>query len=268
MTRETLACCASTTVGRSGLPRSGKEKKMNLVRHLTFIATLACLALFATPSAAACTGAPVMTGSIGSQSATASGVEFIGSIQKHATQPQAWTVGSNFGSATIGFGAPSGVQILTGTSCFTALGESPPGTGDCPSTGWSASRLYSVLMPVTYDASAIPITRVMINGTKVFELYGVAAVGSISSTTQQFFSGVARIRQDTGSNSHLYFEGWNKVNEVFSWKSVPVRFTSPCGWDEGENDEEWDMETSNRIQLRDRKLRILERKTKAKGDGK
>jgi hypothetical protein len=33
-------------------------------------------------------------------------------------------------------------------------------------------------------------------------------------------------------------------------------------WGEGENDEEWDMETSNRIQLRDRKLRTLERKTK------
>lgn len=179
-----------------------------------------------------CTGPAVMTGAIGTKSVVAHSIEYITSIQKHPTLAYALTVSTNFGSTTVSFGAGSGVEILTGAACFTAYGEYPPGTGDCPSVGYTAGfgqRITSVGMPLTFDANGVAVTRVMINGTKVFEFRGVSALGSFNTGTQQFFDGVARIRQDTGANSRLYFEGWNLVNGVFSWKSIGTRFVNDCG---------------------------------------
>lgn len=204
----------------------------------TLFALLASLALAVSvsrPAAAVpppCTGAPVMTGSIGTKSAAAPNAEYITAIQKHPSIAYALTVSSNFGSTTVSFGSGAGIEILTGSDCFTSLGEYPAGTGDCPSvgyTGGAGQRITSVNMPLTFDGAGIPVTRVIINGTKVFELYGVSALGSFNTGTQQYFDGVARIRQDTGANSRLYFEGWNKVNNVWSWKSVGARFSNSCG---------------------------------------
>ncbi len=215
-------------------PLTERRETDMLKRSLLLTLFALAFVLLAPPASAqtppVCTGAPILTGTIGSQSSSSPSAELINSIQKHVTQSYSWTVSSNFGSATISFGAASGVQILTGSACFTAYGQASPGTGDCVGTGWTGAPVTKVFLAQTTDAAGIPITRVMLNNVKAFELYGLGVSGSISATAQTFSEGIARIRQDTGSNSRLYFEGWHLVNGVYTWKSVPARFFTDCGY--------------------------------------
>lgn len=189
------------------------------MKALVTLLTLAVVMITGSASALTytCTGAPVVTGTAGSKSASAPNAEYLTYGLPWAGEDYSFGAYTNYGGpAKLSFGAASGAQILTGGQCFTS---GTPCAVTPVTPPWT-----NVTMSTTSDANAVSISRLVINGTKVMEIFGLAAVGSIQLGQQ--FDAVARIRQDTGANSIFFIEGY--YNSV--WKSVRVRMVSnQCG---------------------------------------
>lgn len=202
----------------------------NRSRLLPFLLTL-LVTLFAHPASAyyTCTGPAVATGTIGVKAGPPS-PQYVQLLQAWNGPPaESYSLGAinNYGSLfKLSFGAASGAVARFGAAC--TIGGLPCGGWPTVGQAWKIDTFF-VTEVIPGGSQSVAISRWTVDGVKVMELYGLGALTSMQNT--QTFSGqVSVIRQDTGSNSSFYFEGWNTVAGVTTWKSVKAKFVSnQCG---------------------------------------
>lgn len=200
-------------------------------KKLLSLFLLLAVTLLTLPAAAyyTCSGPPIATGTVGTMSGAAPNPQYITTFNLWSGPPaEAFSsaVMTNFGGPSkISWAAQSGAITRFGASCTlngAACVAWPTGTR---ATTWSISTSF-VQESTPGGLQSVSISKWTINGLKVMELYGVGALVSPGT----FTDGVSRIRQDTGANSSFFFEGWNTVSGVTTWKSQKVKFVSnQCG---------------------------------------
>ncbi len=164
---------------------------------------------------ALCTGGgpPIATGTVGTMSTTPTLRAFSPWAGPPAEPYSAKVNTSARTSGKISWGAESGLVYKT-TGC----------TGfDGPCGEWFGVPITSLNLQSWNDLGVMWVSFV-VNGVKVAELVGANANTSLQNT-KMYSGGVTRIRQDTGSNSRFYFEGWN----AGVWTSWSAKFFNNCG---------------------------------------
>jgi len=202
------------------------------MKNLFSVLVIVLATVFALPAAAyyTCSGPPIATGTVGVKAGPPD-PQYVTQILPWGGPPaESYSVGAftNFGGPVrLSFGAASGAIFRFGSDC--TLGGLPCVAWPTNDQAWSIdTQFVSETLPDGRTQSVV-ISRWKVSGVKVMELYGLAALSSLQST--QTFSGqLSVIRQDTGLNSSFFFEGWNTVNGVTTWKSVKAKFVSnQCG---------------------------------------
>jgi len=192
---------------------------------MVLLATL--LALPALAQTYTCSGPPVVTGTVGAVVGPPNPTYVSGAttwVNKFGPENYSMDVWlSNATHSKISFGAASGAIFRT-TGCTSG----PSGCSTPP-----AGRITTLKIETRfgYDPAGtyVATSSILINGTKAAEVFGLGALTSLQNTVA-FSDGVSRIREDTGANSRVYFEGWDTVSGVTSWKSTAARFVSnTCG---------------------------------------
>ena len=176
-----------------------------------------------------CTGPAVVTGTVGLKAGPPN-PQYVTNILPWGGPPaESYSIGAftNFGGPVkISFGAPSGAIARFGSAC--TLNGLPCSTFPTLTQRWAIITSF-ISESTPTGVQSVAVSKWMVSDVKVMELYGLGALTGLQST-QTFSDGVSVIRQDTGANSSLWFEGWNTVNGVTTWKSVKARFVSnQCG---------------------------------------
>jgi len=163
---------------------------------------------------ALCSGPPVATGTVG----TASASPYITTIAPWIGPP------AEVYSANVSTSALTNGKISWGSLSDTSFRTTGCAGFDGACVAWPATPDTKLrIFNGTNDDGAL-FTSFYVNGVKVAELLGANANTSLQNT-KTYSGGLTRIRQDTGSNSRFYFEGWN--NGVFiRWSA---RFFNSCG---------------------------------------
>jgi len=202
-------------------------------KKLLSLLVLTLVTVFTLPAAAyyTCSGPPIATGTVGTMSGAAPNPQYITTFNLWSGPPAesfSTAVMTNFGGpAKLSWAAQSGAVVRLGTACTI---------GGLSCSAWPAGRLTTWRIDTQFLQESTPgglqsvaISRWTVNGLKVMELYGLGALTGLQSTAT-FSDGVSRIRQNTGADSSFWFEGWNTVNGVTTWKSVKAKFVSnQCG---------------------------------------
>lgn len=157
---------------------------------------------------AVCTGAPVATGSVGS-SVPVRGNYF--TMAPNPGVPHSALVATANGSGSVSWGSTSDLVFRT-TGCT-----------DVPCVAWPSGSITTLKLQ-NAPLSSPPYVGFYVNGVKAAELTGATNVSSLQNTLP-FSGGLYRIRQDTGSNSRFYFEGY----DAGVWTSRTGRFVNACG---------------------------------------
>src|SRR6185369_15472100 len=197
------------------------------MKKLSSILGLVLTTVFTLPAAAyyTCSGPPIATGTVGVKAGPPD-PQYVTQILPWSGPPaESYSLGAftNFGGPTkLSFGAASGAVAHFGADCV--LGGLPCVAWPTNDQTWRIDTQF-VTEAIPGGTQSVAISRWTVSGVKVMELYGLGALTGLQST--QTFSGqLSVIRQDTGSNSSFWFEGWNTVNGVTTWKSVKAKFLS------------------------------------------
>jgi hypothetical protein len=199
-------------------------KKLLLFLVLVVSTALAVPALAQPVPAPVCSGPPIATGTAGAKNSAPPNATYITSFYPWSASERysikVWRDDGTPRSYKLSFGADSGIVLLQGSDCFTIDGAA------C--SAFTGDRITQLHMGFTQAPDGTPVSRIIANGVKVGELYGAAPLGAFNTGTVTFSDGLARIRQDTGANSRFYFEGWDVVGGVATWKSINTRFFGLC----------------------------------------
>jgi hypothetical protein len=200
-------------------------KKKLLPFLMVLLATLVALPSFA--QTYTCSGPPILTGNAGVVTGPPSSSVYIAGATPWSgppAKPYSMAVITSAATVTeVSFAAQSGaIYRITGCTSGPSGCSTPP-----------AGRITSLKLETRFDYdpahTLVATTSVIVNGTKAAEVFGLGNIGSLQNT-QTWSDGVSFIHQDTGSNSRVYFEGWNTVSGVTTWKSVAAKFFSnTCG---------------------------------------
>ena len=158
---------------------------------------------------AVCSSAPICTGTVGSAIKRSTNYFIMSPVPG---EPYSAQVSTPNGSGQVHWGSTSDIAFRT-TGCA--------GT---PCAAWPTGAVTLLKLENINGSGAPDGVRIIVNGVKVAELTNCANSSSLQSPTT-FSGGLMRIRQDTGLNSVLYFEGY----DAGVWKSRTGRFSNACG---------------------------------------
>ncbi len=182
---------------------------------------LLVVTLLALPAAAVlCTNKPIITGNVGYHAPSPPNNPYIDNVSAGAFYDQVQFHKSDGSTGPIEFGPDQVVHF--GAACTS-------GCETIPSARITRVNFFS---SISGPPGATHSTRFYFNGVRVFEVQGLEAITSWGAGIGQSFSdGVSVIRQDTGSNSQMYFEGWHTTAAgVTYWKSAAAVFRNDCGY--------------------------------------
>ncbi len=193
-------------------------------RLIPFLMLLAATLLALPAAAVLCTNKPVITGNVGYHAPSPPNNPYIDNVSAGAFYDQVQFHKSDGSTGPIEFGPDQVVHF--GSACVIGSG--------CSSFASTRITTVAIISSVTGPPGATYTSAFYLNNVRAFEVQGLNVLNPSTwgpGFGQQFSDGISVVRQDTGTNSRMYFEGWHTpASGVPYWKSVVAVFRNDCGY--------------------------------------